>query len=260
MIKRSFIAAIGILLMAVPALADDAGTAGKQVVDKWKDAVVTVQMVVKTTYSYQGEEPENDESKAETLGTVISPDGLVLVSLSSVSPEDTFASSIPDGMKVTSAVSDMKVILGNGKEIPAKVVLRDKDLDLAFVRTTAKPETPLVCFDLSKSGKAAIFDNIILVSRLGSASGRSVMGVCDRVQAVVEKPRTFYVPGPASSSASMGAPVFSMDGSLVGFLLVRALPKGVPDMAGGPMSGRMGMSVVLPADEVLEVSKQAPAK
>ena len=36
-------------------------------------------------------------------------------------------------------VNDIKILLEDGAEVPAEIVLRDKDLDLAFIRPKAKP-------------------------------------------------------------------------------------------------------------------------
>ena len=46
----------------------------------------------------------------------------------------------------------MKILLDDGTEVPAEIVLRDKDLDLAFIRPKAKPASPMTSVDLTKSG------------------------------------------------------------------------------------------------------------
>ena len=73
-----------------------------------------------------------------------------------------------------SELSDVKIVLDDGTEVPAEVVLRDKDNDLAFIRPKTKPAAPMAALDLANSGKADILDQVISLTRLGSAAGRAV--------------------------------------------------------------------------------------
>lgn len=251
--------AVSILLGAIPAVGDATAEAGRKVAAKWGDAVVTLQLVVKTSMSYEGE-GDKRESKVEATGAAIDPSGLVVTSLSATSPEDALSGMFggEDGMSISSEVTDVKVLLGDGTELPAKVVLRDKDLDLAFVRLKDKPAKPLAYLDLSKASKPSMLDETIVLYRLGTVASRVLAATTDRVQAVVEKPRTFYIPGMVTMGASLGAPVFAVDGSPVGLLLLRTVATSMDDMSFlSGMSG-MGMTyIVLPAGDVLEVAKQA---
>ena len=255
-------AALALAMTAMPAAADDVAQAGRQVVEKWQGAVVTVQMVIKSSYSYGGEEGRKREDKSEVTGVVIDPSGLVALSLSATSPGEAFADMMPDDpegkFQFSSELSDVKILLLDGQEIPANVVLRDKDLDLAFMRPKEKPAKPLAYVDLTKAAKPALLDQFIALYRLGTVASRSLAACVDRVQSVVEKPRTFYVPGAESMSVSVGAPVFALDASPIGVLLLRTRAGGGDEgsMFGG-MSG-MGMTyVVLPASDILEAAKQA---
>ena len=73
-------------------------------------------------------------------------------------------------------------------------------------------------------------------------------------QAVVKKPRTFYVVDLASGFSSMGCPVFNSKGETLGLSVMRKNPvKG-----GGGMDFFGGMKpVVLPSEDLMEVAKQA---
>lgn len=248
------------LSLVLPAWGDEEAQAGRQIINKWQDTVVTVQLVIKTSMAFGGEEGSKRESKAEATGTVIDPSGLVVTSLSATSPEEVLGSMIPGQMDVSSEITDMKILLSDGKELPAKIVLRDRDLDLAFIRPTEKPTKPLTAIDLSKATKLALLDQTVTLYRLGTVASRAVAACFDRVQSIVEKPRTFYVPGLASMGASLGAPVFAMDTNVSGLLLLRTLPTGMSD-EGGVFSGMSGMGmmyIVLPAADILEAAKQAP--
>ena len=180
-----------------------------------------MQVVTKTTTSYGDEGSDKSEGKNEATGIVIDPSGLVVMSLAAMNPDEALAQMMPKGMKVTSQITDVKLIQSNGKEIPAKVILRDKDLDLAFLRPKQKQATPFAAIDLSKSVKPELLDPIAVMYRMGTLGSRSISASIDRIQSIVEKPRTMYVPGINALGTSLGAPVFAMDGNIAGILVLR---------------------------------------
>lgn len=254
------IACIGVLAVAllgaliVPARADELAQAGRQIASKWKNVVVTVQLVLKIAGDTSTDRPDL-EVKIEATGTVIDPSGLVVVALSATVPTETMGTE--EGGDSSTEIKDTKMILADGQEIPAKVVLRDRELDLAFVRPNEKPAKPLEAMDLSKPGKVEVMDEMMCLYRLGMVASRSLAACCDRVQAVIEKPRTFYVPGLPMMAPSLGSPVFSMDGSPIGLLLLRTLPGGSDSRQVSGIGARGVMYIVLPASDVLEAAKQA---
>ena len=64
-----------------------------------------------------------------------------------------------------------------------------------------------------------------------------------RIEAIVEKPRTFYLLGESMWAYSLGAPVFSLDGKLVGILFLRTAKSQADPMSGFMFSNlnQMGM-------------------
>src|SRR5260221_14397596 len=74
-----------ILLASSLALADDAANAGRKVLSRYQDAVVTVKLVVSLSMSL-GARDQQSESKTEAVGTVIDPSGLTVISLSTIDP------------------------------------------------------------------------------------------------------------------------------------------------------------------------------
>src|SRR5258706_9433898 len=182
---------------------------GREIFKKYQATVITVQLVVKSKMGFAGLGGDSRESKQEVTGTVIDPSGLTAVSLSSTDPTSLlqgFMGSLSgDGeeslkFKMDSELSDVKLLGNDGTEIPAEIVLRDKDLDLAFIRPKAKPATPFAALDLSKSAKVDVFDEIITINRLGKVAGRAYAASVERISAVVQKTRLFYVPGNDNSA------------------------------------------------------------
>ncbi len=242
-------------LIATSVCADQAPdvVAGRAVCNKWSDAVVSVQLVIKMTMSYGGESNKREE-KGDTVGTVVDPSGLTVVSLSSVSPDDVIDSLMGGGEdrpSISTQITDVKIRHSDGTETPAKIVLRDKDLDLAFVRPAVKPKEPWKYVDLKDSVRADVLDQVVAITRLGKVANRSIAVNMPRIQAVLEKPRRFYV---VSLNGETGGPVGSLDGKIIGISLLRM----------SPASGRSSnltdsiIPVVLPAEDIVEVAAQAP--
>ena len=181
MLFRSICASI------LPASADELAKAGRAVVAKWQDAIVTAQLVIKTTVTYEGEQSPPQEDKVEANALVIDGAGLVVTPLSEISPDESMADFLgeeADKYKISTEITDVKILLGNGQEIPATVVLRDKELDLAFLRATTKPEKPLTAIDLAKGSKPELLDNVLALSRQGTAANRAVAASLDRIETI----------------------------------------------------------------------------
>jgi S1-C subfamily serine protease len=259
----------GIALYCAAAFSSDGvESQGRAILDKHQKAVVTVQLVIKVKLSMMGMGGEENESKEEATGFVIDPSGLVVLSLSETDPgslSENVMSGMPgemaDRFKIESNVSDVKVLLDDGTEIPGQIVLRDKDLDLAFVRPLQPLAQPLPSIDLSQSSEVQALDQLVALNRLGKVAGRVCSVNLERVQAVVRRPRTFYVPGMDPTHSGLGSPAFTMEGKIVGIIALRAIRgeggKGMMGLIGGGMQENM-MAIVVPASDIQEVAKQAP--
>jgi len=162
--------------------------------------------------------------------------------------------------KMETELSDVKILLDDGTELPSEVVLRDRDLDLAFIRPKTKVTTALSDLDLTKSAKADILDQIVTLNRLGNAAGRAYAASVERISAIVTRPRLFYVPDASMTTTTLGAPAFTLEGKPLGIFVLRAMKS-----KGGGGGGLFNMQpenvagIILPADEVVKAAKQAPA-
>jgi hypothetical protein len=242
-----------VCILAMPAHADELAQTGRQIIAKWQDAVVTVQLVVKTTVTYEGEQSPPQEDRVEANGVVIDPSGLVVTALSEISPDETAADYMgeeADKYKVSTDISDVKILVG-AQEIPATVVLRDKELDLAFIRPAAKPAKPMTAVDPAKGSKPALLDEILGLSRQGMVASRALAASFDRIETVVEKPRFFSIP---DQGLDMGASVFTLDGGFAGLVVLRQLPAA----AGNNDWYTNSAQIILPASEIAQAAKQAP--
>ena len=240
--------------------ADDSAVAGRKILAKYQAAVVTVRLVVSYNVSY-GSRDQQSESKTEAVGTVIDPNGLTVISLTTIDPSAMMKARQRSGQefKVETEVKDVKIVLADDTELPAEVVLRDKDLDLAYLRPTEKLTQPLPALDLTQSGQAQVLDEVVCLNRLGKIANRVVTVSLERVDALVTKPRPFYVLSPGGSSG-IGSPVFALTGAPVGIVLIRNAAPGGEANAASQFSGSGGntyMPIIVPAADILDDAKQA---
>lgn len=227
-----------------------------------RDAVVTIHVVSKALFISPGGSSE-EEMVNEATGAVIGADGLTVVSLSAADPSHLLSNmmdSMSDDYRMQVETVSLEILKPDGGEIKAEIVLRDKDLDLAFVRPQEKLDTPMPFIDLANAGEATVFEQVVTINRLGKVANRVHAGSFERINAVVEKPRKFYLPGTDSSQTTAGSPVFKLDGSLVGVFVIRSIKSsggGGGGMFGG--SNDNAMAIVLPVADILESAQQVPA-
>jgi S1-C subfamily serine protease len=240
------------ILLTAAGRADEIGDRGRDIFKKNQHAVVTVQVVLKSTFSNGGRSSEPNESKNDVTGTVIDPSGLTVLALSACDPAD-FYRRISEDYKMETEVNDIKILLDDGTEIPAQIVLRDKDLDLAFIRPKTKPASPMTAVDLTKSSPADVLEEVITLNRLNRAAGRGYAAAVERISAVIEKPRTFYVPDTTMSTTTLGSPAFLTNGNVLGLFVMRAVN------SGGARNPRDSMTtIIIPAADIEKGALQAP--
>ena len=270
--KRRLAAAsiVAIVLTLVPARAQtDQRAAAREVAKKWQAAIVNVRVVLKTRTSMAGRELQSSDETVEGIGTVIDPSGLLVMSLGVLNPGAMMTKMMgamggggggDQKMEITSEPTDLKMRLPDGRDVPAKIVLRDEDLDLAFIRPVSKLDKPLVAVNLANAATPAILDQVVVLSRLGRVGGWAAGAALHDIGAVIERPRTFFVLG--TPAASIGVPAFLPNGRIVGLLTLRQIDAGrmgMMSMMGGTESLGL-LPVILPAADVLEISKQAVEK
>ncbi|MGA3281188.1 MAG: trypsin-like peptidase domain-containing protein [Smithella sp.] len=241
--------------------ADETAIAGNKIMNSYKDAVVKVEVVMQSKIVMNGNEIMNKELKDEITGTVLNESGLVLVSLTTIDPSK-LVDSLIRGMKgdkkmeVKLDIKSVKVILPDETELDAKVVLRDKDLDMAFIRPKQKTAKPMVSVKMAEQSNPHIMDEIIILNRLSKVANHVPSIMSGRISAIVNKPQTCYIPQvEGSGMEDIGTPAFTLDGKLAGVILMRVRTSEGEESLSSMKNGIK--AVIMPVSEIVEDSKQA---
>jgi S1-C subfamily serine protease len=203
---------------------------------------------------FQGREGQSRQMTMEIAGTLVKPSGLTVVSNFSSNPGD-LAPSREEGPKLEAEITDAKLILHDGRELAAKVVLRDQDLDLAFLMPDEKG-LALPYVPLEKAKVPEVLDDIIFLYPLGKSLNREVAVAFGKVRAVTRRPRVFIVSDLLNGIQSLGCPVFGADGQPVGLVVLRR-PAVTPNGGGVRDFLDIMNPVVLTAEDVQQVAAQA---
>ncbi len=239
--------AAGLPAVAQAAAPTDAAT-GRALVKRYADAVVGIELVVTLKIKMGDREMPPREQRIEVNGTVISASGLTVTTLADVDPQATLdamragAGGARGAEIVGSDFKEVKLRLADGKEVPARFVLKDADLDLAFMApATDEPGKTYAFVNLAEAAEAGVLDELFYVARAPKTLQRVPLVRRTEVLGVVEKPRRFYL----MTDQSPGTPIFNPAGKVLGITLQHFA------------AGRRTGLVVLPAADIADMAKQA---
>jgi S1-C subfamily serine protease len=239
--------------------------AGRTAQQKYSNAVINVTATMKI--SVQGEaggsaRSGDQERKNELLATVIDSSGLTICSLAALDPTSAIGNvrvnvgGQPQTVKLKADLHEVKYRLADGTELPARVVLKDEDLDLAFLATEKPMEdadkAKIAVVSLADAAKEAqVLDAVIFLGRYGKGLSYEPSVAAGRITGKLTRPRTEYIAG-----GSPGTPVFSGDGKLLGIILTHRRLNN--DVTAGPGGIQADMTaVVIPAGDIVEAANQA---
>lgn len=250
------LAASAALFLAAPAaLAQDKQAATKPspiaaMAETHAKAVVSVKMSLK----YEGSFGEHEQER-EVTGVIIDPAGLILCSNSQ-------SGGVPPSMQdrmsgVTVTPRDIKVTVENNEDaLDAKLIARDSELDLAWIKVSDLKGMTLSSIDLTSAVTPALAEDMFSVGRLSKFFDHAPMLTFCRVAAVVKKPRPLIIPNDMND---LGIPVFTNSGKLVGITIVQ-IPEADEDNDEDMRSQLRGLGasmVILPAADVAIATKHA---
>lgn len=230
---------------AAQAATKEEAAAGRDVMTRFADTVVGVELVLSLRVKVGDREQPPREQRVEVSGTVISPDGLTVTTLAAVDPQATMQAMGGGGRGAEIVGSDFKEVklrLADGREVPARFVLKDADLDLAFMAPeTSEAARTFPHVDLADAASGAVLDTYFYVARAPKTLQRVPLVRKTEVLGIVERPRRFYL----LTDQLPGTPIFDPTGKVLGVT--------VQHFANGNRTG----FVVLPAEDIADMAKQA---
>ena len=150
MVKHVFAGALGALLLCFAAPAQAQTPAERDLarltLAKHDAAIVTVLGPARVRVTMGGREAPPTEENLSATAVVIDATGLMAAPLSALDPGRMMSALMgrmagggADAMDARSELSNLRVRLADGREVPVRIALRDEDLDVAFLRPVDPP-------------------------------------------------------------------------------------------------------------------------
>jgi hypothetical protein len=244
---------------AAGAPAADVAPQAREILSRARNSLITVSALSKLDIGGSGLPIRlgslGEAQESSCGGLVIDASGLTVVSYSALNPMERLVGALKsrissDALKAKSELSRIQMRLEDGTEVPARVVLKDKELDLAFLVPDAKEGDKLPQFSpLKLSADAAVkeLDDVVVISRHARDLGYQPTVTVGQVTSVIAKPRTMY---DLSAAPRPGSPVFLPDGRLLGVTVTFGGGEGLTSLAAREV-------LVLPASEITKLADQA---
>lgn len=258
--RNLLIAIVGFLLVSVVPIWAGTMADAKKIYEERQDSVIWITGVAKISISATGKAAEGKADmpdqpiKVMALGTIVSPDGSVVVMLSQLDPSSrqkgrTLRTKGGGEIKLKTAlvgISELKAVMPDGTEIPSELVMKDENLNLAVVRIkTVSKEAGGIVFpavDLKNSAEGHVLDEVVTVGRNPEIFNRVPEVNHGYITMITKRPRVFL----RASGMIGGCPTFDTNGKLIGIASART-------NSGSKVDG----AVLIPAADILEVVEQS---
>jgi len=254
------VATLVVLLGAAGAPAADVAPKAREILSHVQKSLITVSALSKLDLGGSSLPARlgslGEAQEASCGGLVIDASGLAVVSYSALNPMERLAGAIKirrggdgDAVKIKTVLSRIQMRLEDGTDVPARLVLKDKELDLAFIVPDPKEGDKVPLFTALKVSAGATvkeLDEVVAISRHTKDLGYQPIVTVGQVTSLITKPRTMY---DLSAAPRPGSPVFLLDGQLLGVT--------VNFDAEGLMSLSARETLVLPTFEITKLADQA---
>ena len=212
------------------------------------ECVTWVSVTAKVEMSVGGRSIPPQEQKLEALGTVIDEKGLTVLSLNQVDPTANILSRLRSpGASVNVNYTEVFILMQDGTEVAARFLLKDSDLDLAFVLPFQDDDSNSDDVIFSKVPEMVkddeypmILDEVVSIGKLKQTLYRQSTLGRGSVNAVISKPRQYFV----IENTIPGTPVFDKKGKWLGVVVYKMF------------GSRPSEIVTLPSQDILEIAEQ----
>jgi hypothetical protein len=256
------------VLLFVAALPAQETSPLAKLVDTVSPSIVTVRIVAEITMPpMMG--GEKQEVREEALGTIVDKSGIVLVPSSALDPGEHMNSMFGGEAEVESAITSLKVVIGNdNQELTGTVVAKDDKLGFSYVKIADLGDRKLDVMAFDQKGDVEIGTAVYAIKRLPEGYDFAPFAAKNEISGKIKKPRNAWM---LAEGLDNGAPVFTAAGVLCG--VVARVDAGSKDedprammmrMFGG--GGRGPMTFVVSPQvaansiaQALETANKAPA-
>ena len=253
-ISLSIILGLAVPTSRILALTDAEAAQGRVLAQRYEDTIVLVEAVATIEATVGGHLQAPHENRAVANGTLISPSGMVVTVLAAFDPHASMEAMMNSrgtgAPKVEIGETDfrsVKMRLADDTEIPAVVVLKDRDHNLMFiapVSDTAAPRRTYPFVPLKKAATGIVLGNYYYVSRATISQQRVPLVRATTIIGIITQPHRIFL----MSEEAVGIPVFDPSGLVLGISTVY--------LENGRQSGLM----VLSGADVDELSMMAKQK
>ena len=250
-----------VLLGAAAATAADVAPQARDILSRARNSLITISALCKLDMGGSGLPARmgrlGEAQESNCGGLVIDASGLTVVSYAALNPMERLAGALKlrmggdgEAIKAKAELSRIQMRLEDGTEVPARLVLKDKELDLAFLVPDPKEGDKVPQFSPVKLSVAAgvkELDDVVAISRHGKDLGYQPIVAVGQVASLITKPRVMY---DLSAATRPGSPVFLPDGRLLGVTINFSGGEGLASLAARE-------ALVLPAAEIAKLADQA---
>ena len=243
----------------VLAQADDQQTidAARKTQKTYEKAIITLATVIKIEAKGAEIPGLDQEHKTQCVAAIIDPSGLVVTSLTNLAPKIRLSRGGRSAIELECQVQEVKYRLTDGTEVPARIVLKDEDLDLAFL-------APLKPLDKATKAKMSVLplgdaktapdvlDPAIVIGRTGDELNYISTLNVGRIVAILSTPRTCYL----GNMGGLGLPVFDRQGKVMG-MICRCVKAEGGDSSVTSKSSALISQLILPVADIVKLVPQA---
>jgi len=211
------------------ALPESEASAGRLIARRYADTIVDIRgsVFLKVTMSFQALPPR--EWKFDVSGTLIGASGLTATSLSAIDARAVFESMRSNLSTSGQAIElvqtefkNLRLLMGDGTEVPAKILWKDPVHDLVLIVPDRAEEGnrsyPFV--DLRKAAESvSLLGNYYQLSRTGAQFQYALLVRESTVICIVERPERLLLTSTNALPDALGCPVFDQEGRVLGINL-----------------------------------------
>lgn len=186
---------------------------------RFQDAIVTVQF----DFGAPGPLPMGGGPglRMRIDGTLVDATGLVVCSSDRLEVAAFRGRGPGHTGNLASGSSDIRVLLSDGRELAARIVLEQLDLGVVVLRLRGGGH-PLITVPIDPDVKLDVLDRVFIAGSASGASARTLLLFEDTIAGVTPEPRARYV---LRSPPATGLPVFTTGGRCAGILVAPSAPR-----------------------------------